>query len=139
VKMPGKVVIRQLWDEQKEKTPTVNDVDKALLTDKKTWNYRGRKYATYQNKDGAQPYENKGHVDWKNLTENSRYKIPVKFINRPDSSQKRTINQPKLLHDMFKLQERFDKLGGEGYYNIYIIGGRRPPIKYILQAWIERN
>jgi hypothetical protein len=40
---------------------------------------------------------------------------------------------------MFKLQEKFDKLGGEGYYNIYIIGGQNPPINYILQRWIVRD
>ncbi|MFB6114705.1 MAG: hypothetical protein ABEK04_00290 [Candidatus Nanohalobium sp.] len=137
--MSGKVVIRQLWDKQKEKTPTVNDVDRNLLTDKKTWNYQGRKYATYRNKDDKQPYDNEDTVTWKNLTENGRYKIPVKFIKRSDGSRERTVNHPKLLHDMVKLREKFDKLGGEGYYNIYIIGGRNPPLKYILQRWISQN
>jgi hypothetical protein len=137
--MPGKVVIRQLWDKQKEKTPTVNDVDRTLLTDRETWEYRGSKYTTYRNKDGEQPYENEDYVTWKNLTENARYEIPVKFINKPDGSKKRTLDSVRLVDDLFELKAKFDQLGGEGYYNVYTIGGRNPPIKYILQRWISRN
>ena len=137
--MSGKVVIRQLWDKRKEKTPTLQDVDKSKILDRKVWNYRGNKYVTYRNKDGEKPYENEGHVTWKNLTEKGRYKIPVKFINKPDGTRERIVDRPNLIHDMFLLQQKFDKLGGAGYYNIYTIGGRNPPIRYILQRWISRS
>ena len=137
--MPRKVIIRQLWDKQKRKTPTVGDIERNLLINKKTENYDGKEYITYQNKEDEKPYQNQGHVTWKNLTENYRYKLPTKFINNYSNSRKRVVNRPKLLHDLFQFQEKFDKLGGEGYYNIYTIGGRNPSIRYILQAWLYRD
>lgn len=136
--MKGKVVIRQLWDEEKEKTPTVEDIDKKLLTNKQVWKYNRKNYVTYENREGEKPYENSGKVTWKNLTEEGQYRLPIKFINKADGTRKRKVDRPKLLHNMFQLKEKFNKLGGEGYYNIYIIGGQNPPIQYILQRWISQ-
>lgn len=136
--MPGKIVIRQLWDEEKERTPTLKDIDKSQLTNKKTWKCSGKTYTTYENKEGEKPYENRDKVTWKNLTKYHGYRLPAKFV-KEGSSRKRVVNRPRLLHELFRLQKKFENLGGKGYYNIYIIGGRNPPIQYILQRWITRS
>jgi hypothetical protein len=136
--MSGKVVIRQLWDKQKQKTPTVAETDRSLIGNKKTWDYQGRKYVTFQNISGQKPYENHGNVTWVNLTRNHNYRIPTKFTKKENRSQQE-IDYSKLLHDLYEFSKKYKKYGGNGYYNVYIIGGQSPPIKYILQAWLVQG
>lgn len=136
--MAGKVIIRQLWDKQKDRAPTLNDVDRSKLTNRREVEQDGSKYITYENGENEQPYSNGEQVKWANLTEDYCYQIPTKFVRNSDGRRKRTVDYSKLIHDIYSFCKASERYGGEGYYNVYKIGGQNPPIDYILQAWIYK-
>lgn len=137
--MAGKVIIRQLWDKQKDRAPTLNDVDRSKLTSRREVEQDGSKYITYENGENEQPYSNGDQVTWVNLTEDYCYQVPTKFVRSSDGRRKRAVDYSRLVHDLHSLRKRLSKHGGDGYYNVYRIGGQNPPLQYFLKAWIYRK